>query len=30
MHWINWVIVGAYLVYVVWDGVRRSRNTDEG
>ncbi len=29
MNWINWVVVGAYLVYVVWDGVRRSRNTDE-
>lgn len=25
MHWINWAIVGAYLVYVVWDGLRRAR-----
>ncbi len=27
MHWINWFIVGVYLVYVVWDGLRRSRDT---
>ncbi len=27
MHWINWLIVAAYLVYVVWDGLRRSRDT---
>jgi hypothetical protein len=24
MHWINWVIVAVYLVYVVWDGLRRT------
>ncbi len=29
MHWLNWVIVVGYLVYVVWDGVRRSKNTHE-
>jgi SSS family solute:Na+ symporter len=29
MHPVNWAIVIAYLVYVVWDGVRRSRNTHE-
>ena len=28
MHWINWVIVVAYLVYVVVDGIRRSKDTD--
>src|SRR5687768_10407503 len=27
MHWINWVIVVAYLAYVMYDGVRRSRDT---
>lgn len=27
MHWINWVIVGGYLTYVVWDGLRRTRGT---
>ena len=27
MHWLNWVIVVAYLVYVVWDGLRRSEDT---
>ena len=27
MHWINWVIVVVYLVYVVWDGLRRSKGT---
>lgn len=32
MHWINWVIVIAYLAWVVGDGIRRTRgfNTLEG
>jgi SSS family transporter len=29
VHWVNWVIVVAYLVYVVVDGVRRSKGTDK-
>ena len=29
MHPINWLIVFAYLAYVVIDGIRRSRGTDE-
>ena len=28
MHWINWAIVIAYLVYVVVDGIRKSKDTD--
>jgi len=28
MHWLNWAIVGAWLAYNVWDGIRRSRRTD--
>ncbi len=28
MHWINWLIVGAYLAYVLVDGIRKSRGTD--
>lgn len=27
MHWINWVILVSYIVYVVWDGLRRTRGT---
>jgi Na+/proline symporter len=27
MHWINWVIVVVYLVYVVADGLRRAKGT---
>ena len=27
MHWINWVIVVVYLVYVVTDGLRRAKGT---
>jgi Na+/proline symporter len=27
MHWLNWLIVVVYLVYVVWDGLRRSKGT---
>jgi SSS family transporter len=29
MHPLNWAILIAYLTYVVWDGVRRSRGTHE-
>lgn len=28
MHWINWAIVIVYLVYVVVDGIRKSKDTD--
>jgi len=28
MHWLNWVIVVAYLVWVVVDGIRKSKGTD--
>jgi SSS family solute:Na+ symporter len=27
MHWINWAVVGAYLVWVVGDSIRRSRGS---
>ena len=29
MHWIDWSIVGVYLVWIVWDGIRLSRGTHE-
>ena len=29
MHWLNWAIVVAYIVYVVTDGVRRAKGTTE-
>jgi SSS family transporter len=29
VHPLNWAIVIAYIVYVVWDGVRRAKNTHE-
>ena len=29
MHWLNWAIVIAYLVWVLYDGVRMSKNTTE-
>src|SRR5688572_32638162 len=29
MHPLNWAIVIVYLVYVVWDGIRRSKGTHE-
>jgi Na+/proline symporter len=28
MHPVNWIIVGAYILYVVVDGIRRTRDTD--
>lgn len=27
MHWINWAVVGVYLVWVVGDSIRRSRGS---
>ncbi len=27
MHWINWVVLVAYITYVVWDGLRRTKGT---
>jgi SSS family solute:Na+ symporter len=27
MHWLNWLIVVAYLIYVVTDGLRRAKGT---
>lgn len=29
MHLIDWVVVAAYLVWIVWDGLRRSSRTRE-
>jgi solute:Na+ symporter, SSS family len=29
MHWIDWTIVGTYLAYILWDGLRRSKGTRE-
>lgn len=28
MHWINWLVVIVYLVYIVTDGIRRARGTN--
>ena len=30
MHWINWLIVGAYVAWVVVDGIRKAKDTDTG
>ncbi len=29
LHWIDWTIIGIYLVWIVWDGVRLTRNSHE-
>lgn len=29
LRWLDWAIVGAYLVWMVWDGLRMSKRTDE-
>jgi SSS family transporter len=29
MHWIDWTIVVAYLAWIVWTGLRLSRNTEK-
>ena len=28
MHWFNWLIVAVYVAWVLWDGVRRAKDTD--
>ena len=28
MHWIDWLLVAGYTGYVVWDGLRRTKDTD--
>ena len=28
MHWINWLIVVVYVLWVVVDGIRKSKDTD--
>src|SRR6185436_7705477 len=27
MHWVNWLVLGAYLTFVVVDGLRRARGS---
>ncbi len=29
MHWIDWLIVAGYTVYVVWDGLARTKDADK-
>ena len=29
MHLLDWVVVGVYLVWMVWDGVRRTEGSDK-
>jgi SSS family transporter len=29
MHLLDWLVVGAYLVWVVWDGIRRTEGSNE-
>lgn len=29
MHWLDWAIVAAYLVYIVYDGLRLTKKSDE-
>jgi Na+/proline symporter len=28
MHWIDWTIVGVYLLWIVWDGVRLTKKSN--
>ena len=29
MHWIDWSILGVYLVWIVWDGLRMTKRSNE-
>jgi Na+/proline symporter len=28
MHWVDWTVVGAYLVWMVYDGLKRTKESD--
>ena len=29
MHWIDWTIIALYLVWIVWDGIRLTKKSNE-
>jgi SSS family transporter len=29
MRWLDWLVVGGYLTFIVWDGLRRTKNADK-
>jgi SSS family transporter len=29
MRWLDWLVVGGYLSFIVWDGLRRTKNADK-
>ena len=29
MHWIDWTIIGVYLTWIVWDGIRLTKRSHE-
>jgi solute:Na+ symporter, SSS family len=29
MRWLDWLVVGGYLSFIVWDGLRRAKNSDK-
>jgi SSS family transporter len=29
MHWLDWSIIAAYLIWIVWDGLRLTKKADE-
>ena len=29
MHWLDWLVVVGYLVWIVWDGLRRTKGSDQ-
>ena len=29
MHWIDWTIIGLYLTWIIWDGLRMTKHSGE-
>jgi solute:Na+ symporter, SSS family len=29
MHWVDWTIIGVYLVWIIWDGLRLTKRSKE-
>jgi len=29
MHWLDWSIIAVYLIWIVWDGIRLTKKSDE-
>ena len=29
MHWVDWAVIGVYLAWMIWDGLRLTKRSHE-